>query len=145
MIAEDKEDVDALAAEPIGMADAYAHGECHILASVLSEITGWPIQAAIFEDSWTGRGNLVHAWIRLPDGKAFDARGISDPDDLLDHYPSGDEATVWTVTEEVVMKLGSGRKAVSKKKRDLAETFAIDLLEKNGISLESVHREFMRG
>ena len=54
--------------------ERYAHGDCHILASVLSALTGWPIHAGLTENMWTEQTCLVHAWVAMPDGRARPSR-----------------------------------------------------------------------
>lgn len=109
-------------------AQAYAHGQCHELASVISSLTGWPIHAGLVEDMWTQKTCLVHAWVSMPDGRALDAHGVSDPKDLLLQYPDGDQADVCVLSQDDVLRLGGGRKTMSQKARKAAEVFANDLL-----------------
>jgi hypothetical protein len=126
------DETDVFATELTGQADVYAHGECHVLASVLGRMTGWAIHAAIAQELFAGHTFLVHAWVKTPDGRALDAHGVSDPDDLLGQYPYGDEAEIYAMTQDEVMKIGSGRKILAKKSRETAEAFARELLEKWG-------------
>lgn len=119
---------DPFAEELTGQAATYAHGDCHILASVLSSLTGLPIHAGLTEDIWTQRTCLVHAWVAMPDGRALDAHGLTNPKNLLQQYPDGDRAEICVLTSDHVMRLGSGRKVMSQKNRKKAEDFAAKLL-----------------
>lgn len=142
---DEVEHFDPFAHELTGLAKKYAHGDCHVLASVLSSITGWPIRAALVDDIWTGRACLVHAWVRSPDGSALDAHGVSDPDHLLEQYPDGDRAYVCEMSPDEVMRIGSGRKTLSNARREKAEIFARELMENHGIQSEpETPREVMR-
>jgi hypothetical protein len=122
------DECDPFGAELTEQADRYAHGDCHILASVLNALTGWPIHAGVTEDMWSQKTCLVHAWVAMPDGRAMEAHGASEPKDLLLQYPDGDRAEVVLLTNDAVMRLGSGRKVMSQKRRKEAEEFASKLL-----------------
>lgn len=70
----------AEAAASIGAVDIteYLGGRCHIFASALSAVTGWPMEfvwdVAPFDDDDPPEA-LIHAWCVRPDGKCFDAAG----------------------------------------------------------------------
>lgn len=123
-----EEGFDPLGSRLSDEAELYAHGHCHILARVLSSMTGWPINAALVEDTNTGKNCLVHAWVEMPDGLALDAHGVTNPADLLKMYSEGDMAEVFVLSHASVMRLGNGMKQMSQKQLKEAELFASKLM-----------------
>jgi len=73
---------------PEGVSRDWRHGDCYAMAMALSEELGWPAAALTVTLAACSRrhpgcsDHVVHAWVRSPDGRAFDAGGFFDEGDL---------------------------------------------------------------
>jgi len=80
---------------PEGVSRDWRHGDCYAMAMALSEALGWPVATLSVTLAPCSRrhagctDHVVHAWVRAPDGRSFDAGGFFDDADLhgtfLDH------------------------------------------------------------
>lgn len=78
-------------------------GSCDVMAVALHRMYGLPLVAEFERGTEDGRealGYLVHAWVRLPDGRALDAEGPSPPPEEVDH--PYDENDPWVLGTRIV-------------------------------------------
>jgi hypothetical protein len=111
--------------------DRYLHGECHLLAIALHQMTGFPLIAATVFDEGIGKVALVHCWIQLPGQYLLDASGLTTVKYSLQFYPEGDMAVVSAISLKKLLKIGSGSDAtLQSQEADLekAKEFAKQLL-----------------
>lgn len=76
-------------------ADEWNSGSCDVMAVALHRAYGLPIMAEFetgTENGETVLGYLVHAWVRLPDGRAFDAAG---PKPMFEPVTAADPNDPW--------------------------------------------------
>jgi hypothetical protein len=67
--------------------EALCHGRCYLAAIAMNEVLSWPIGGLVTD--WKTRGwlpHVVHAYLIAPDGRAFDASGFRDMDELLEDF-----------------------------------------------------------
>lgn len=87
---------------PNRTAKEWNSGSCDIMAVALHRRYGFPLMAE-FEwgvtDGVETLGFLVHAWVRLPDGRALDAAG---PQDMFVPIPDGDPDDDWVQGYRIV-------------------------------------------
>jgi hypothetical protein len=80
---------------PPATAREWNGGSCDVLAVALHRMYGLPMMAE-FEWGMQGRrsvkGYLMHAWVRLPDGRALDAAG---PREMFTPTEGGDPEDPW--------------------------------------------------
>ncbi len=72
---------------PEGVDESWRHGRCYAMAKALTDLLGWPVATlAVTLDpghrSHFCSDHVVHAWVRAPDGRGFDAGGFFDEADL---------------------------------------------------------------
>jgi len=89
----------------------YEHGQCHILAAALHQLSGMPLMAALVEAN--DRVCLVHAWVEPEAGMALHARGVEPVPYALQWFPDGDDAWVEPITLDRLMELGEGSPAMT--------------------------------
>jgi hypothetical protein len=85
----------------------YFEGDCAIFAVALNKLTGYPIYGLI------ENGNLVHAYVKSPDGTCIDASG----DDtgiqtMLAEFPNDGNAEERQLTAKQVIAIGYDKKNV---------------------------------
>lgn len=68
-----------------GVARTWRHGHCYPMALALTRALGWPA-ATLSVTLRNGRGHIVHAWVRSPDGRGFDAGGFFDEPELVAEF-----------------------------------------------------------
>lgn len=67
--------------------ETLCYGQCYPTAIAMNEILAWPIGGLVVdwkERSWLP--HLVHAYLIAPDGRAFDASGFKELDEILGHF-----------------------------------------------------------
>lgn len=67
--------------------ETLCYGQCYPTAIAMNEILSWPIGGLVVD--WKVRRwlpHLVHAYLIAPDGRAFDASGFKELDDILGHF-----------------------------------------------------------
>lgn len=84
------------------------HGDCHLFAVVLHEMTQLPILAAIVYDHDIEADALVHAWAGSSPDECIDASGLTDTQASLRHYPDGYQADICTMTPKQLLMIGEG-------------------------------------
>lgn len=84
------------------------HGDCHLFAVVLHEMTRLPILAAIVYDHEIEADALVHAWVGSSHKRCIDASGITTAQESLRHYVDGDQADICTMTPRQLLEIGEG-------------------------------------
>lgn len=89
--------------------EKYLHGECHIFALALSEVSGRPCAALMDYDHDIGGDCLVHAfvtdWPGIIDIKGLRQFGIAQ---AREEFPCSDEASAVVVSTECLLGLGEG-------------------------------------
>lgn len=65
---------------PSGVDEKWRCGMCYPMAIAISDRLGWPIVTLTVTTTTRpiSRTQVVHAWTRAPDGRAFDAAGFFD-------------------------------------------------------------------
>lgn len=67
--------------------ETLCYGQCYPTAIAMNEILSWPIGGLVVdwkERSWLP--HLVHAYLIAPDGRAFDASGFKELDEIFGHF-----------------------------------------------------------
>ena len=93
--------------EPPQTAAEWNSGSCDVMAAALHRIYGLPMMAEFewgFVDGKETLGYLIHAWVRLPDGRALDAAG---PREMFTPTPGADPLDPWVQGFRIV-DLGGG-------------------------------------
>lgn len=87
---------------PPQTAAEWNHGSCDVMAVALKRMYGLPMMAE-FEWGYEGRKKvlnyLVHAWVRLPDGRALDASG---PQPMFEPIEGGDPNDPWVEGYKII-------------------------------------------
>jgi len=85
--------------------DRYGHGDCWYFALAQHQLTGWPLLQL------QGDGAPVHAAVRAPDGRIWDAYGLVSSDLVIDRYRASMEPDTefqWaSLSEEMIYFLSS--------------------------------------
>ena len=88
--------------EPPSSAREWNSGSCDVMAVALHRMYGLPLMAEFELGSTGGKealGYLMHAWVRLPDGRALDAAG---PKPMFTPTRGGDPDDDWVVGYRIV-------------------------------------------
>lgn len=83
--------------EPVRTAAEWNSGSCDIMAVALHRMYGLPMMAEFewgYENGKEVLGYLVHAWVRLPDGRMLDAAG---PREMIEPTEGGDPNDSWVM------------------------------------------------
>lgn len=84
------------------------HGDCHLFAIAIHEMTGLPILAALVFDHDIDADALVHAWAGSSQNECIDASGLTDARASLQHYPDGYQADICMMTPRQLLEIGEG-------------------------------------
>jgi hypothetical protein len=74
---------------PDGVADTWRYGHCYAMAKALAALLDWPVgtlTVTVPDSRRQDSPHVVHAWVRSPDGRAFDAGGFFDEADLHEKF-----------------------------------------------------------
>jgi len=108
----------------------YLHGRCHVFAIAMSELSGLPMRAVVTFNDDLDRFCLVHAWVEWPDGRALDAAGLRDVEEMLEDYDDADPDDAAPITAKQLLRYGEGSsRALSKRRLGLAVAHAAEVLE----------------
>lgn len=98
---------------------AFTEGQCHALALVLHERTGWPLRWIEDEE-----GDPTHCYVLAPDGRGLDIAGSHDRDEFIEAWGAWDEEV--SVEEVRALPRGSGGWRIPRE--DVAARFVDQIL-----------------